>query len=84
MPESEIRAWVRGHLAKLLGVPAESIRLEKELGSYGLDSVDVVLMAAELEEAFGLEIDPAGFLQYATIEAMVASLEQRPGTVGRL
>ena len=70
-----LRPWVRAYIGNLIGSPVDEVRLDRELGSYGLDSVDAVLMAGEMEQAFGIEIDPAAFLQYSTIEAMVAMLE---------
>jgi phthiocerol/phenolphthiocerol synthesis type-I polyketide synthase B len=72
--ETRVREWVRDYLVRLLGMPAEAISLDCTLADYGLDSVDAVVMAGELEFAFNLEIDPAAFLQYDTIEAMVVAL----------
>jgi acyl carrier protein len=72
--EERLRDWVRRHLAQLLNVPPESIALDRTLVDYGLDSVDAVLMAGELEGAFEMEIDPALFLKFDTFEAMVVGL----------
>ncbi len=66
--------WVRTHLAHVLGVPPESIAYQRALSSYGLDSVDAVLMAGELEEAFGIEIDPARFIDCDSFEDIVKTL----------
>ena len=74
MDEKGLRDWVRNHLAHLLGVAPETIVLERSLADYGLDSVDAVLMAGELEEALGVEIDPAGFLQFDTFEQMIVAV----------
>ena len=60
--EERVLEWVRDHLAQALGVTPESVSVDKGLSSYGLDSVDAVLMAGELEEAFGVEIEPARFI----------------------
>ena len=72
--DPDLRAWVRSHLGRVLGMAPEQVGLDRTLADYGLDSVDAVLMAGELEEAFGVEIDPAGFIQFDTIEAMVLAL----------
>jgi acyl carrier protein len=72
--EQQLWEWIRAHLAQLLGVPPESIDFDKGLSSYGLDSVDAVLMAGELEEAFSIEIDPASFIQCDSFGAIVATL----------
>ena len=60
--DERVCEWVRDHLAQVLGVAPESVTVDKGLSSYGLDSVDAVLMAGELEEAFGIEIEPARFI----------------------
>ena len=72
--DPDLAAWVRGHLGRVLGIAPNLVALDRTLADYGLDSVDAVLMAGELEEAFGIEIDPAGFIQFDTIEAMVLGL----------
>jgi acyl carrier protein len=63
-------------------VAPESVALDKPLGTYGLDSVDAVLMAGELEEAFGIEIDPASFIECDSFEAVIVLLAsdiEKPG-----
>lgn len=72
--EERLWEWVRNHLAQVLGVAPESIAFDKALSSYGLDSVDAVLMAGELEEAFGIEIDPARFIERDSFEAIIKTL----------
>lgn len=72
--DPDLSDWVRRHLSGVLGIAPEHVVLDRTLAEYGLDSVDAVLMAGELEEAFGIEIDPAGFIQFDTIEAMVVAL----------
>jgi len=75
MAVTDVRGWVREHLAKLLGLPPDEITLDQGLDHFGLDSVDAVLMAGELEVSLGIEIDPAAFLQYPTLEAMIVALQ---------
>ncbi len=77
--DGELRKWVRDYLADVLGIPEPEVELDRTLDSYGLDSIEAVLMAGGLEDFLGLEIDPAAFLQYPTIEAMVAALEHGEG-----
>jgi acyl carrier protein len=77
MNSNEIRTWVGNYLANVLGVPAADVRLDCTLNDYGLDSVEAVLMAGALEDELELQVDPAAFLQFPTIEAMVAAVESR-------
>lgn len=76
MAESKVRAWVRGYLARYSRIATSEISFDRTLADYGMDSVDAVLMAGELEECAGVEIDPATFIQFDTIEQMIAALEQ--------
>jgi acyl carrier protein len=73
---TSVAAWIRDYLSTLLGMPAERISLDCGVNAYGLDSVDAVLMAGELEEAFGVSIDSGTFLQHETIAAAVAWFER--------
>lgn len=77
MVEGKVRIWVRQHLAQLLGIPSANVAFDRTLENYGLDSVDAVLMAGELEEALNIEIDPASFIQYENFEQMIEALESK-------
>lgn len=77
--EQELREWVQNYLGRILGVTPLLIDMDMTLHDYGLDSVDAVLMAGELEEAFSVEIDPGTFLQYPTLAAMVTGLASELG-----
>ncbi|MGI8840517.1 MAG: acyl carrier protein [Caulobacteraceae bacterium] len=79
MADGDIRLWVRRYLAGVLGLPEPAIELDRTLEAYGLDSIEAVLMAGALEDELGFEVDPAAFLQFPTIEAMVAALESGEG-----
>jgi acyl carrier protein len=72
--EEKMREWVRGHMAGVLKVAPETIAFDKPISEYGLDSVDAILMAGELEQAFKLEIDPATFIRYETFDAAIQAL----------
>ena len=66
--------WLREYLGQLLGIAPAAIVLERSLNDYGLDSVDAVLMAGEMEVAFAIEIDPASMLQHPTFAAMITAV----------
>jgi acyl carrier protein len=72
--EDGLRQWTRNHLAARLGLAPEAIFLDRSLADYGLDSVDGVLLAGELEDVFGVEVDPAAFLQFDSFEEMIVGL----------
>ncbi|MCC7274685.1 MAG: acyl carrier protein [Alphaproteobacteria bacterium] len=70
-----IKAWLAGHLHDVLGIPTEQITADATFETFGLDSVDGVVMASELETAFGIEVDPALFLRNPTLEAVFQELQ---------
>lgn len=47
-----------------------------ELTDFGLDSIDVVLLTSELEDEFGIDLDPAFFLRHTTIRSIMVELRQ--------
>lgn len=63
--------WTRRYLAALLAVEADTIDFGRTLVDYGLDSVDVVVLAGDFEQAFAVEIDPSVFFPLPTIGGIV-------------
>ena len=76
------RLWACAYLAHLLDRPAAEIDLFRPLSEYGLDSVDAVVMAGEMEDHFGVEIDPATFLREATLGELISELKPLTGEGG--
>jgi acyl carrier protein len=72
--EERLGEWVRAHLAKVRDVAPESVTLDQWFSTYALDSVDAVVMAGELEEDFGIEIDPARFLACDSFGELISTL----------
>ncbi|GAB2953085.1 MULTISPECIES: acyl carrier protein [unclassified Streptomyces] len=54
----EIVAWLRGRVAAQTGRPAEEIAPDVPLNEYGLDSVYVLGLCAEIEDEYGIEVEP--------------------------
>ena len=64
--EANARTWATAYLAHLVGKAEGEIDLYRPFNDYGLDSLDAVVMAGEMEEHFRVEIDPALFLTDTT------------------
>lgn len=62
-----IRARVLAKAAELAGIDAKEFDPASTLESVGLDSSDAVILAMEVEETTGTEIDVGLFLRYDTI-----------------
>jgi acyl carrier protein len=67
MDSARVREMVFHSVAGLAGVAPASITEETNLESLGLDSSDAVVLAMEVEELTGLEIEVGLFLRCATV-----------------
>lgn len=72
------REWVVGYLADLLHIDRADVDLTKDLTSFGLDSVDAVVMGAAMEERFDLEMDPSVFIEHRNFQEMLNWLSAHP------
>ena len=55
---AEIREWLRGCVAAYVRLPAEDIDVDLPLSEYGLDSVYVLSLCADIEDRYGVEVEP--------------------------
>jgi acyl carrier protein len=74
MDANTIRERVYARTAELAGLSAEDISAQTTLDSAGLDSSDAVILALEVEELTGIEIDVGIFLRFATLGEAVEEL----------
>ncbi|QTL02152.1 acyl carrier protein [Aquabacter sp. L1I39] len=72
-----LRDWLVNYAATSLSMGKEDIPLDANFDTYGLDSVEVIVMAGVMEEAFEIEIDPSWFFDDPTINGVVAILGRR-------
>jgi acyl carrier protein len=74
MDPAKTREIVFARVAALAGVEPSSITEETNLESLGLDSSDAVVLAMEVEEVTGLEIEVELFLRCATVAEAAAEV----------
>ena len=74
MDPVKVREMVFDSVAGLAGVAPASITDETNLESLGLDSSDAVVLAMEVEELTGLEIEVGLFLRCATVAEAAAEI----------
>jgi acyl carrier protein len=72
-----VRAIVLDKVASLGGVTADQVNDETTLESLGLDSADAVVLAMEIEQLTGAEIEVGIFLRCATVA-------EAAGEIGRI
>ncbi len=74
-----IEGWLRERVAGLLGVPEEEIDRHQPFTSYGLDSGQGVLLAAELEAWLGQALSPTLIWSHPTIAELTRHLQKDEG-----
>ena len=74
MDPVKVREMVFDSVAGLAGVSPASITDVTNLESLGLDSSDAVVLAMEVEELTGLEIEVGLFLRCATVAEAAAEI----------
>ena len=82
MEAAEVRTLVLRKTADLAGIPSEQITDETNLDSLGLDSADAVVLAMEIEQATGREIEVGVFLRCETIAETAAEIARLVATPG--
>lgn len=68
-----LKAWLVNYISSVLDIPAEDFPTAARFDSFGLDSVEAVVMAGVLEEEFRVPVDPIQFFENPSIEAFVAA-----------
>lgn len=74
MNVEELQARVFARTAELAGRPLEEIDSTTTLESAGLDSSDAVILAMEVEEITGREVDVGIFMRFANLGEAVEEL----------
>ncbi len=74
MDENNIRDRIYARTAELADVPPKNITADTTLERVGLDSSDAVVLALEVEEMTGREIDVGIFLRFSTLGEAVDEL----------
>ncbi|HEX6100801.1 MAG TPA: beta-ketoacyl synthase N-terminal-like domain-containing protein [Thermoanaerobaculia bacterium] len=63
-------------VSKLAKVTAEDIRPESEFGALGFDSISYIELADQLNDDYGVEVDPTVFFEHRTMETFSRYLLQ--------
>ena len=79
-PRDELVDFLLDRLAERIGCAPEDIDLDSDLIELGVRSIDAVLVSGELEDRFGVEIDPVLLFECRTVnrvaDSVAASLSQ--------
>jgi acyl carrier protein len=76
----EIEAWLLRRLQSRLGAGAEVVDRHMPFSYYGLDSIDAVELAAELEDWLGRPVSATLTFDYPTVSAVASYLAAEPAS----
>ena len=78
--EPALKAWLRGELAAILGMP-DATRVPTKQGFFeiGMDSLMTVELVNRLESSLGIKLPANLAIDYPNIEALASYLARRPG-----
>jgi acyl carrier protein len=79
----ELRQLVFAKTALVAGLEPSEIGPDTTLESAGLDSSEAVIVAMEIEETIGIELDPGVFLRFANLGEVAEELARLLNTGNR-
>lgn len=71
-PEA-VREWMVDYLKTILDLPSD-FSTSMKFASYGIDSVEAVIMAGVMELEFGITMEPHFFFNEPSIEGVISEL----------
>jgi acyl carrier protein len=67
-----LRSWMVKYICLVLGLDEATFSTSDHFDVYGLDSVEVVIMAGVMEEEFQVLVDPNQFFDAPSVDEFVA------------
>jgi acyl carrier protein len=67
---TEIQEWLLNRLSEELRISRDKIRVDQPILSFGIDSVQLVSVVAQLEDRVGIRFSENPLEEYNTVEAL--------------
>lgn len=74
---ADVGSWLRRRVAYYAGLPVEEIGSDGALADYGLDSVYAFALCGDIEQAFGLAMEPTLLWDIETLTALAEHIAAR-------
>lgn len=75
--EDQVRSWLVNYISGVLDIPKMDFPIEGRFDSYGLDSVEAVIMAGVLEEDFRVPVDPMELFEHPSVKEFASAFVER-------
>jgi acyl carrier protein len=79
MPDESLSAWLVDAVAGYLSLPPSQVDTGARLLSQGFDSVHAMALCVDVEERWGVLVDPTLAWEHPTIDAIAAHLGRQIG-----
>lgn len=76
-PHPEVAAWLIERIRVYDQVEADAITLNASLDELGLDSIYVMTLCGDIEDTYGITIDPVFFADFETLGDVAKALGER-------
>jgi acyl carrier protein len=76
----EIQIWLVATISEQIGIEPDEIDIREPLDSYGLDSVQALMVVGKAEKLLGFKLSPLLLWHYPTIEALAERLAEELAT----
>lgn len=76
-PDPAVRSFLIAAIARFTRQPAETIAPDAVLVDLGLQSIDAVLLSGEVEDHFGIEMDPATIFEHETLDSFAGEISRK-------
>jgi len=76
LTDEMLQAWYRVFLVQRLGAVPEGCTSKTAFADLGLDSMDAVVMAGHLGDAFGWSVEPEVFLTHTCLDEVIDTMSQ--------
>jgi acyl carrier protein len=74
MTDQNMTDFVRAQIAQRTNLPLEDVQENSVLVDIGLESIDAVLLCGDVEDTFGVEIDPSMIFEHDTLGEFVNAI----------
>ena len=73
--KAELENWLLKEISVLIEKPVSEIDFEQPFAALGLDSTVIISLTGEMEDLWGLELDPTLVFEYPSIARLLNYLE---------
>lgn len=80
---SELQTALTGMVSQTLRIDAQDIDIHRPLPRYGLDYIDAVALAGDIEEWLNIELPTSLLWDYPTVSAIAGFIEAQMGAMSR-